>query len=279
LHAAKAILAGRALVDPPLAAAIATPAKSLGDALAAAGFPAALFWQHLVPAVVGSPSLDFASGGPQWVAMALERAGRLAPAGSVQRLAEALVELEAAFVAARPGVAEELPLRREPLRGQWEARGPGLLAAVRRLTSPDWLARSATVVLVPPLLGGGGQAYPGDGLVTFEALLANPLPRLPEVLRLGWFLAQLQDDGIPTGPHSGPEDWRKAVPLALVAVVLAAAEDVELASADRPHMEQALTVWLDEAAAAETLCDWWQDYARRGPGWPAGLDWLAQKLG
>ncbi len=134
LHAARAILAGRTLVDPPLAAAIATPARKLADALAVAGFPATQFWHHLVPAVAASPSLDFASGGSQWVAAALERAGRLAPAGSVQRLSEALVELEAAFVAARPGVAEELPLRREPLRVQWEAARPWL---ARRSASAD----------------------------------------------------------------------------------------------------------------------------------------------
>ena len=131
---------------------------------------------------------------------------------------------------------------------------------------------------MPPVSGGGGQAYGGVGLVTFEAVLANPLPQLPEVLRLGWFLAQLEVDRFLPGLQSAAEAWRKAVPLALVAVVLAAAEDVELASADRPRFEQALAAWSQDPAAAETLWDWWQDYTRRRPGWPAGLNSLARKV-
>ena len=109
-------------------------------------------------------------------------------------MAQAAVELIAAFETTRPRAAEELPLRIDPLRSQWEARGPGLLAAMRRLSADDLLVPAASLMLVQPVLGGGGLAHPSSNGVTFEGLLANPLPQLPEVLRLGWLLGQLNFD-------------------------------------------------------------------------------------
>ena len=197
LHAARALLTGRPLVDRPLAAALQAPAEALAAAVAASGCPAEAVWQHLLPLaataarcwpprIVGRRAI-----GHELAARVL---GQIEPQSSppaIDRLGVALARLEAAFVAAQPRVADELPLRREPLRGQWEARGPGLLFGVRRLTSVDWLVPSATIILLPPVLGGAGQAHPPYNVVTFEAVLANPIAQLPEVLRLGWLLAQL----------------------------------------------------------------------------------------
>ena len=68
-------------------------------------------------------------------------------------MATAAVELTAAFVGVKPRVADELPLRVDPLRSQWEARGPGLLAAMRRLSTADLLVPAAGLVLVHPRWG------------------------------------------------------------------------------------------------------------------------------
>ena len=177
-----------------------------------------------------------------------------------------------------PRLADELPLRRDPLRGQWEARGPGLLFGVRRLTSVDWLVPAATIVLVPPLLGGAGEAHPTYNAVTFEAVLANPIAQLPEVLRLGWLLAQLNPVLAADTAGSATSGWRRAAPGALLAVVLSAAEDVELARADRAHFDLAAAEWLNGAASADTVWRWWQSYSQRRPGWPAGLEELDRLL-
>src|SRR5690606_23019649 len=89
---------------------------------------------------------------------------------------------------------EELELRSAPLREQWEARGGGLLATLARLTTAGLVPEMADVILVHPVLGGGGAAHWQYNSVQFEAVLANPLAELPEVLRLGWLLAQLNFD-------------------------------------------------------------------------------------
>ena len=68
------------------------------------------------------------------------------------------------------------------------------MAAIGRLTERELVVERADVILVHPVLGGGGWAYPPYNAVCFEAVLANPIAELPEVVRLGWLLAQLNLD-------------------------------------------------------------------------------------
>ncbi len=295
VHAARAVLLGRALIDRPLAAAIQAPAEALGAAVAASGYPAEALWRHLLPLAAcrlagpgshcsGTPTLempdlelpDSDSAGRELAARALGQIDPAVPAAAVDRLGLALTRLYAAFIAAQPRLAEELPLRQGPLRGQWEARGPGLLFGVRRLTSADWLVPAATVILVPPVLGGAGQAHPPYNVVTFEAMLANPMAQLPEVLRLGWLLSQLNPALAADSPASAL--GRRAAAWALLAVVLAASEDIELARADRAHFDLAAAQWLQDPFTAETVWRWWESHVALRAGWPAGLDALDRLL-
>ncbi|HEY1786031.1 MAG TPA: hypothetical protein VGG30_10800 [Pirellulales bacterium] len=292
LHAARALLSGRRLFDRALAAAIRPPTEALTAAIADSGCPADAVWQHLLPLAAsqaadhdsshhpasGLPAADLETISRDLASRVLTQIGPPVSPPAVDRLGHALAGLEQAFVAAQPRVANELPLRREPLRSQWEARGPGLLLGVRQLTSADWLVPSAAVVLLPPVLGGAGQAHPTYNVVTFEAVLANPIAQLPEVLRLGWLLAQLNPALAGDTPEPAASGWRRAAPWALLAAVLAAAEDVELAAADPSHLHLAAAEWLGDPAAAGTLWHWWQDYATRRPGWPAGLEALDRLL-
>jgi hypothetical protein len=291
LHAARALSSGRTLVDRSLAAAIRSPAEALAAAVATTGCPAEAVWQHLLPLAaaqsadrdsprrqtspLATPDRDAA--GRELAAQVLAQIEPQASPPAIDRLGQALARMEAAFVAAQPRVADELPLRQEPLRVQWEARGPGLLFGVRRRTSVDWLVPSATIVLLPPVLGGAGQAHPTYNVVTFEAVLANPIAQLPEVLRLGWLLAQL-NPSLAADTLTAPSGWRRAAPVALLAVVLAAAEDVELAAADRPHFDLAAAEWLSDPSAAERVWRWWESHAALRPDWPAGLETLDRLL-
>ena len=50
------------------------------------------------------------------------------------------------------------------------------------------------MILVQPVLGGAGAAHWLYNSVHIEAVLANPVAELPEVVRLGWLLAQLNFD-------------------------------------------------------------------------------------
>ena len=155
-------------------------------------------------------------------------------------------------------VVDELSLRTGPIRQQWEARGPGLLAALsQRLRWLTW-SEPVTIALVQPIRHGGGWIQ-SSSTICFEALLANPLPELPEVVRLGWFLAQLAVQRTLEGviPLDSTTEGRLAT--ALIPPVLSAAEHVELSSAEPLTIQMALLAWTgQDAAAARSVNRWWK---------------------
>lgn len=145
----------------------------------------------------------------------------------------------------------ETRLRIRPLREHWEARGPGLFSQLGKqlpwLTVPD----QVTVHLIKPRLGGAGRVLSPSEL-EFEAVLANPWPRLPEVVRLGWLIGQL-DTRIAA-------EVRGAV--AMLPAVILAAQYVELATLDQPTLQCGLQHWFKETVDwtdAETLLAWWRE--------------------
>ena len=131
----------------------------------------------------------------------------------------------------QPKLLDELELRAGPLREQWEGRGPGLLAGICRLTEPGILVERADVLVVYPVAGGGGTAHREHNAVSIEAVLANPLPQLPEVARLAWLIAQLNLD-LPRYTET-LRGSRRVAALATIPPTLAAAADVELVQDDR----------------------------------------------
>jgi hypothetical protein len=131
--------------------------------------------------------------------------------------------------------------------------------------------------LMPPILGGAGQAHPPYNVVTFEAVLANPIAQLPEVLRLGWLLAQL-NPALAARAGSASGGWRRAAAWVMLAMVLTAAEDVELARADRAHFDLAAAAWLNDQSAADTVWRWWETGGAQRADWPASLETLERLL-
>ena len=93
-------------------------------------------------------------------------------------------------------VADELPTRIGPLKMQWEARGPGMLAHLRRSilgpnATEDVDINSVQILPVYPWVGGFAQPLPASGAVMVEAVLTDVADGLPEVVRLAWGHAQL----------------------------------------------------------------------------------------
>ncbi|MEM9657389.1 MAG: hypothetical protein AAF961_03425, partial [Planctomycetota bacterium] len=194
---------------------------------------------------------------------------------SAIRIAAAVAALEAALLRSQPQIVEELAARGRPLREQWEARGPGVMRAVQRFTEDDVVPRTAEVVLVGPYAGGGGLAHLKSNRVLLEAVLFNPLPELPEVLRLAWFLVQLNGD-LPRYAECLPmQRSARMIQLAMLPPVLAAAEVVELATFDESLVTTALGAWGlangDATAMAQTLLHWWSAFDNRATRWPAAL--------
>jgi hypothetical protein len=107
LHAAKAILDGRALVDARLIEALAPATAELQRQIDIASLPSdSQLAEVALTKVVGKTARSEAHA---------------------SALAQAITSLEAAMRTALPRLDEELPLRVGPLQQQWEARGPGLL--------------------------------------------------------------------------------------------------------------------------------------------------------
>ena len=238
-HAASAILESRSLTNPALQKALSEPVGRMNNAV-----PGTASWMNR-----DSSEAD---------------------------AARAILD---AFNRAVPTAARELELRVAPLREQWEARGPGLLHRVGKLTEPGLIAQSADVVLLYPALGGGGRVIrTSPGAVAIEAVLANPLPELPEVVRLGWLLAQLEFCGHPTSTQFAPDRLAEVGPLAILPAVLAVAEDLELIRSAEAALPRAIEAWHLGPADSAVIADWWQRYQAEKPAWGAAVENLDGRL-
>ncbi len=281
LHAADAVRRKRPLVDPALDEALSEPVAQLVGELIACDLAGDAVWSHLLPL---SAAID---NNRELVDVAITKTlGRQSAPPVRERLAGRIAELEAALRGVLPQVVEDLALRAGPIREQWEARGPGLLWGVARLTETQLLPPAAEVVLVQPVLGGGGEAYPLYNLALLEAVLTNPTPAVPEVVRLGWLVAQLNLDLPEYQGELRRELTLKLGAWALAPVVLAAAADVELCSADERTLATALDLWRVDPAGqkdakqlAAVLTNWWDTYAASRPAWPIALAALDRMLG
>lgn len=287
LHAAETLARRRKVTEPGLAEALADPVRILQTTLAEHGLSAGRLFAHLVPLAASIEN------NRELAAVALTKAyGPKRSAVAVEALARAIASLEAAFTRAKPDAIDELELRSGPLIEQWEARGPGLLAALGRLTQRELLVERADVVLVHPVRGGAGFVQATYNVAGIEAVLANPAAELPEVVRLGWLLAQLNLD-LPALQGQLPRDqvaWLGA--WALVPAALAAAQEVELTTISAAQLAQAAAAWRvgeggadsagfagrDAAACAETTWSWWETYSQRHPDWPTALAALSAML-
>jgi len=259
-------------------AALAEPVDELIAFSESHPFAAERLWNHLL-------ALSADAGSPSELAQrALTKTAGAEQAGlHAATLAGLIRRVESAFRQVAPEVGEQLPLRLPFLQEQWEARGPGLLHNLGRLTEPMLLAEDATIALVQPCGGGGGSAYPPYNLVLFAAVLADGDPRLPEVVRLGWLLAQLNLD-LPAITDVVDPGMSEQLGVALLPAALLAAEEVELPQFTPATVELALSAWARypasrAATTAATLCAWWETYQAGRPPLAIALAALATALG
>ena len=278
LHAAEALSRGLPIVDQPLAEAIATPAQELAQRIAAETVSGPRLWRYLF-------GLSATAGSSRELALqALTKTlGRQRAELSLPRMAGALVGLESAVRRAFPDLTEELELRMGPLREQWEARGPGMLHAIRLRTDESLIAEEAQVLIVQPALGGGGQAHHSANAVRIEAVLANPHADLPEVVRLAWLVAQLQLDLPAYSDRIHADRLPHVAAFAMLMPALEAAQEVELVHASPALLQRAIAAWhLSVPAdldAPQVVLQWWETYRDSRPPFPVALTALDQMLG
>jgi len=288
LYAAAQLVRGKPLADARLAAAIEAPAAELAAALADLSVPPEVFFEHLLALAAGIEN------NRDLVSLALRRAtGVSLTEGTVSRLAATIAVIELGFRQAFTASVAEIELRSGPLREQWEARGPGLLAAIGRATDPALIADRADVIVVQPARGGAGRAFLAYNTVLIEAVLTNPLAELPEVVRLGWLIAQLQMDL----PKYNEGIARARLPwiagLALLPAAVAAAEYVELARSGPETLRLALAAWhvgdsapfvdFEQPEWIETVAAilerWWEAHCAAPTSWAAATAALDRMLG
>ena len=277
-HAAAAVDAGRSLVEPKLAAALAPGVESLRASFDASGVARQRFLRHLVPLSAGIEN------NRELVSAAWRKSMGAAPDDViVSPLAAALARLKYDFTSELPGLLDQLELRASPMMEQWEARGPGLLASVGRLTEADLVVEAADVILVYPALGGGGEAHLAYNSVRIEAVLANPHAQLPEVVRLAWLISQLSLDLPKYSEKIEGMRLPRVAALAMIPPVLSAAEQVELARYDDATLRLALQAWgvadTDVENVAGTLDTWWRTYTEASMPFAVALVALDKMLG
>lgn len=173
-------------------------------------------------------------------------------------------------------VADELPTRIGPLKMQWQARGPGMIAELARFilgrdVSPPTVD-DIQILPVYPWAGGHVQPLPQSAAILVEAVLTDASPELPESVRLAWGHAQLFSHTIFAAHRTRGDASIHA--LATIMPVLAAAETVQLARCDAATTERAITMWLGNpppADAVNTLVEWWNEWSRQLEA--AAADW------
>ncbi|MCA9258980.1 MAG: hypothetical protein KDA61_07260 [Planctomycetales bacterium] len=199
---------------------------------------------------------------------------------AVTCLAGAIGDLNAALQGVTPHLAADLEVRGRPLREQWEAYGPGLLRSVGRLTHENVVPEAASVVFVAPYAGGHGRAHLPTNRVLMEAVLYHPAPALPETLRLGWLLSQLNIDLPMFSDMLPPGSLIQVAQVAMAMATLASAQELELAVLDRSSLELALSTWRMglPSHASEQLLGWWNAYDPQRDRWSVALAALASLL-
>ena len=277
-HAAAAIDRGLTLVEVRMADALSDPVAELQRLLSSEGLPRDAFWRHVVPLStdIGS-NRELADVTLRKIVPVAKRSSQL-----VAALAAAFTDLERATDQLFPELVDELELRSKPLRQQWEACGPGLLVLIGQRTDEQLIVPGAAVILVHPVLGGGGQAHLDYNSVNIEAVLADPHQQLPEVLRLAWMLSQLNNDL----PMHSEMIHGQALPvvseLAMLPAVLTAAQELGMARMDQASIQLAIEAWScripGDVDLADLVTNWWDTFCTSRPSWNVALTALAQMI-
>ncbi|MBN2215773.1 MAG: hypothetical protein JW719_00215 [Pirellulales bacterium] len=270
-HAADAMRRGRRLANPSLARVLDEPVGRLQETVLSHGLDENLFWSHLVPLSAGIEN------NTRLVELALAKT--IGPGGRatamVGSLAGRVADVEAAVRRELPELVEQLAAGAEPMAARWHESGPALLQMIVARTDPRLAASRADVILVPAVSGGDGMAHLLYNTVWIEAVETDPEPRLPEVARLAWLIAQLNID-LPALSETIPRDRLPLVArAALLPAALDAAAEIQPYGADRPTISLALEHWRvagpDRVDLADVLSTWWRSHLEMEPAWNVSL--------
>ena len=276
LYAAGAALTKPFLIGSTVPESVEQAIAAVRTVLEESYIPAAAFWDHIVPLSAGrSPA--------EAVEVALIKiVGREQARMHQSRINAAIMSLRSSFALTFPGNTDEVASAITALRQRWDREGAGLLNRVVNWTEPGVLVGEATVVAVSPLRNGGGIAYLPYNLACIEVVSADPIAELPETVRLAWLLSVLNLDLPIYSENLKPERLRLISGLAMIPVVLTAAQELSLASSDDMTIALAVDKWFlpgeCPAPLVAAVVQWWDVYRTLRTPWAASLQALEKLL-
>jgi hypothetical protein len=284
LHAARCWAAGASGIDSTLAAKIAEPLAELTKRLAASELNLESFWSHLIAASASGASDQDACQ----TALVAAGMGELGLDSCASAILTYLADTRLIYQERYPKSTQQLSLRAKPIREQWDGYGAGLLRRIAKKTHESFVPKSAVCVLLSPYRGGDGDCEPATSTLWIEAVLTNPAPSVPEVLRLTWLLTRIGIGAmvLPIEAADENEDRARAslvVALAGLPVVLDAACYLEMTQSPTVTaslIDIAIQTWFGpmESAVVEVLDKWWSQSEELKPPFPVALKALDRML-
>jgi hypothetical protein len=275
--AARVLMAGRTLVDSGLAASLAAPVERLQSALNDEHISGEAFWSHVLPLSASVTNLKEVAQ----VAL-IKTIGRTEMPARLEHFRRALADVRNAGLSGLPLDEETSAKHQERIKLAWAYQGDGLLHAVAAQTEPEILVEEATVVMVYPAEGGGGAAYLPYNLVHIEAVADDPVPELPEIMRLAWLLSVLNLDLPRYSDEMTPKCLPLVAALAMLPATVAAAAAIGLAPHDEAILRQAMQSWLATPEKTDAwsgfLFQWWEAYKSMRPPLGTALAGLEKLL-
>ncbi|MEX0824723.1 MAG: hypothetical protein WD119_01075 [Pirellulaceae bacterium] len=276
LRAAASVAFHEPVISPPLESSLSPSVAAINNRLALDELDLARFWQELVAS--GLDEID----DRERCESALLAAGcsPLASDTLASAVSRYLTDIRLAHSEEFPKLADQLPLRGRPIRERWEERGAGLLRQIGARTHSQLLPTRATVCLIQPVRGGDGGVDVQRESVWMEAVLTNVEPNIPETLRLGWLLARLGMTHENANRLIAADNLPRVASCALVPVVLAAGQELELIPPGPLPIAAALQTWRMEADASTeaVLRNWWEQLSEGGTPFPVAIKALDRML-
>jgi hypothetical protein len=284
IHAAQCVAMGRPLTDRKTEQALIVPSTQINQRLLSASIDVNEFWQRLFQETA------FDANNPRACEIALVAAGcsELQVEQTGKAIGSRLGECRVAFHRRYPKLAQQLALRSQPLCQRWEMIGPGILGGITKqiwggVAPHDWWPPRIEGLMVQPVLGGAGGYDIDASQFWMEAMLTDVDPAVPEVLRVAWLVTRLATE-THTREKSSAESISLPWGIGTVPLILSAAADLDILTAESLPITRAIETWhLGDASVGRITEQWWDQWqATQAAGGnkplPLALSELRQRL-
>ncbi|MEZ6115295.1 MAG: hypothetical protein R3C28_01780 [Pirellulaceae bacterium] len=241
MFAARFAVQGHDTIDPSLSPAIQPWGAKLSKQIANAQA-----WDDTV-------ALAILTTDPAWLSKQIVKQNSANILSADSNMPDLINQLHNVVLHHFPRFENDILIRIQPMKLQWEAVGPGLVKSACRslkLLVPSQIK----IALIWPLQGGSVTPVIGQAQLALEAVLTNSHPVIPEVLRLGWGVLQL---GLPAFAWN---DHRILAQTLCALAILQAAEDLDLVCLEPETLAAAATTWRLPwiSTREQDLLDWWR---------------------